>query len=142
MFSSQSPKRPLPIALRNPVNGIVVADQVILYCCHLDEPGLSCIVDQRCITSPAVWIAHAQTSEHRTEALFRPDPLIPSGSAFFTNIPANGVSAVRSPFAIYKLYKWKVIFTSYIGIVFTKCRSDMNDTGTICQWLHSYHIRR
>ena len=43
-------------ALRNPVNCIVVADQVIFNCCHLDKPGFTCIVDQWCITSPAVRI--------------------------------------------------------------------------------------
>ena len=32
-------------ALRNPVDRVVVADQVILDCGHLDEPGFTCIVD-------------------------------------------------------------------------------------------------
>ena len=43
-------------ALWNPVDSIVVTDQIILYCSHLDEPGLTCIVDKRCVTSPAVRI--------------------------------------------------------------------------------------
>ena len=42
---------------RNPVYGSVVANQIIFDCCHFDEPGFSCIVDQRSITSPAVWVA-------------------------------------------------------------------------------------
>ena len=41
---------------RNPVDGVVVADQIIFDCCHLDEPGFTGIVDQRSITSPTVWI--------------------------------------------------------------------------------------
>ena len=42
--------------LRNPVYGLVVGNEVITNLCHLDEPGLSCIVDEWCVTSPAVWI--------------------------------------------------------------------------------------
>ena len=44
-------------ALRDPVDGVVVGDQVIPYRCHLDEPGLTRIVDQRCVASPAVRVA-------------------------------------------------------------------------------------
>ena len=43
--------------LRNPVNCIIICNQVITNCCHLDEPGLTCIINQRSITSPAVRIA-------------------------------------------------------------------------------------
>ena len=41
---------------RNPVYGIVVADQVVLNRCLPDIPRLSRIVDQRGVTSPAVRI--------------------------------------------------------------------------------------
>ena len=42
---------------RNPVNCVIISDQIFANCCHLDEPGLTCIVDQWSITSPAVRIA-------------------------------------------------------------------------------------
>ena len=41
---------------RNPVDRIIISDEIILYRGLLDVPGLSCIVDQRLVTSPAVWI--------------------------------------------------------------------------------------
>ena len=44
-------------ALRNPVDGIVICDQVVSDSGHLDEPGLARIVDQRCVASPAVGVA-------------------------------------------------------------------------------------
>ena len=44
-------------ALRDPVDGIVVGDQILLHIRHLDKPRLACIVDQRSITSPTVRIA-------------------------------------------------------------------------------------
>jgi len=42
--------------IRDPVYSIVVADQVIFDCRHFDKPGFSCVVDERCVTSPAVRI--------------------------------------------------------------------------------------
>ena len=44
-------------AFRNPVDRIVISDQILFDFCHLDEPWLTRIVDQWCITSPAVRIA-------------------------------------------------------------------------------------
>src|SRR5699024_8935859 len=43
--------------LRDPVDGVVIPDQVLFDCSHLDKPGFSSIVDKRCVTSPAVRIA-------------------------------------------------------------------------------------
>ena len=43
-------------ACGDPVNSLIVCNQVIPYCCHLDKPGLSCIVKKRSRASPAVRI--------------------------------------------------------------------------------------
>ena len=50
------PKTLLSNTLRDPVDRIIVCDQIILYLRHLDEPRFPRIVKQRRITSPAVWI--------------------------------------------------------------------------------------
>ena len=50
------PEAALADGIRNPVNGIVVADQVILHSSHFDEPGLPCIVNERGSAAPAVGI--------------------------------------------------------------------------------------
>ena len=42
--------------IRDPVYSIVVADQVIFDCSHFDKPGFSCVIDEWCVTSPAVRI--------------------------------------------------------------------------------------
>ena len=42
---------------RDPVDLIVVFNQVVLYGRHLDEPGLSRIIDERRPAAPAVGIA-------------------------------------------------------------------------------------
>ena len=36
-------------------------------------------------------------------------------------------------FFVYQLYKWKFIISSHVRIIFTKCRRNMNDSGTVCQ---------
>ena len=55
---------------RNPVDRIVVADQVFLHGCHLDEPGLSCIIDQRSVTSPTVGITVLKYRRIKQQAAF------------------------------------------------------------------------
>ena len=50
-------KATLADALRHPVDGIVVADEILLYLRHFDEPGIAGIVDERCAAAPAVRIA-------------------------------------------------------------------------------------
>src|SRR5574344_1192282 len=46
----------------------------------------------------------------------------------------SGIRCLRCKvsLSINELNKRKIVFTSYICIIFTKCRSDMNDSGTIC----------
>ena len=41
---------------RNPVHRIIIADQIFFDFGHLYKPGLSCIINKRCVTSPAVRI--------------------------------------------------------------------------------------
>ena len=43
--------------LRDPVDRIVIRDQVLLHIGHLDKPGLARIVDQRSVASPAMRVA-------------------------------------------------------------------------------------
>ena len=42
---------------RDPVDHVVIADQILLHGGHLDEPGFTGIVDQRSIAAPAMGIA-------------------------------------------------------------------------------------
>ena len=97
-------------ALRNPVDGVVVADQVVLHSGHLDEPGLACIVDQRSVASPAVRDSCAQISERRREGLSRPDLSDTIGSAFLTENAGPGSFRSHLTFGVYQLHKRQIIF--------------------------------
>ena len=121
---------------RNPVYGIVVTDQVIPYCGFLDIPGFSCIVNKRCITSPAVRIFMLKLRCIKKLSFFiQIDKDILIGILH----ELTGVRCLcgKASLAINELYKRKVIVTADSRIVFTKSRRDVNDTGTVC---HGYIV--
>ena len=121
---------------RNPVYGIVITDQIIPYCGFPDIPGFSCIVNKRCITSPAVRIFMLKLRcIEELSFLIQIDKDILIGILH----ELTGIRCLcgKASLAINKLYKRKVIVTANSRIIFTKSRCDMNDTGTIC---HGYIV--
>ena len=121
---------------RNPVDGIVITDQVIFYRCHLDEPGFSRIVDQRCIASPAMRIIMLKLRRIEKLALL---VKVNQHKRVCILYKFTGIWCLRShlTFSVYKLYKRKIILTAHAAVIFTKSRCDMNNTGTIA---HGYII--
>ena len=121
-------------ALRNPVYGVVVADQVVLHSGHLDEPGLARIVDQRSVASPAVRVAVLKFRSGEEKAslvqIFQNHRI-----CFLAENAGPGSFRSHLTFGVYQLQKRQVIFLTNLGVVLTESRCDMNDTGTIA---HSY----
>ena len=123
-------KAALSDALRDPVDGIVVADQIVLHRRHLDKPGLAGIIQQRGIAPPAEGIV-----------VFKLGCIIQQAPAFqvhqYLRVGILYKEAGKGGFlghmalAIYKLYKGQIVAAAYLGVVLTKGRRDMNDTGTI-----------
>ena len=118
--------------LRDPVNCIIICDQIITHCRHLDKPGFPCIVDQRRVTSPAVRVAvlkfrrvKEQSSCVQILQNFR--------ICFLYKQSCKRRRFRHVSFLVHKLYKGKVIFSSYICVVLTERRRDVNNTGTVCQ---------
>ena len=128
---------------RNPVDLFVVAYKIVADSGHLDEPGLSRIVDKRRIASPAVRIIvfHLRRAE-QDAALFQilQNLGIAADSAFFDLMlrrlaaHAGKLSGLgfHAAVAVHHLNKRRVVLPSDSGVVFTECRSDMNYAGTIC----------
>ena len=117
-------------ALRNPVDSIVVTDQIILYCSHLDEPGLTCIVDKRCVTSPAMRIIMLEFRCVKKLALFV-KVCENHRVRFLYEYTCVWCLFGHVTLSVYELYERKVILTSDTAVILTKCRCDMNDTSTI-----------
>ena len=123
-------KSALAYAFGNPVDCVVVADKIIFHRSHLYKPGISCIVYKRSITSPAVWIimfklrcikqqTHLfKVSQHKFVSILNKHTCI---WCFFSKLTL----------AVNELNKWQVIFSAHIGIVFTKCWSNVYYTCTV-----------
>ena len=123
---------PFSDTLRNPVDRIVICNQIVFDIRHLDEPGFSRIVDQRCITSPAMWITVFKLrSVEEKSAAFQILQYFRIGLLYKQSGKRSRLSHIS--FFINKLYKRKIIFPAYLCIVLTKCRSNMNHSGTVCQ---------
>src|SRR5699024_8341349 len=119
-------------AFRNPVDRIIISDQVILYFCHADKPGFSCVVDQRSVTSPAVWVAvlKFRSCEEKSSLV---QILKNHRVCFFTEDTRKRCLLRQFSLSVYKLYKRHIIAASHLGIVFTECRCNVNDSGSVCQ---------
>ena len=119
-------------ALRNPVDGVVVADQILFYCSHADEPGLTCVVDQRSIASPAVRVAVLEQRCIKQKILVL--ECLQNRHICFLAEGARPRSFLgHFTFFVYELYERKIVSVADFGVVLTKCRGDMNNTGTIGQ---------
>ena len=96
---------------------LLLQDHIVLHCSHLDEPGLSRIVDERGITSPAVRILMLK--------LRRVEKLAPCASRSFSTPPGllfhenAGIRRLLGQFtlSVYKLHERQVIFSADIRIV-------------------------
>ena len=134
---------------RNPVDGIIVADQILFHCSHLDKPGLTCIVNQRSITSPTMGIIMFKLRCVKQKTLcFQIFQHFRIGTLYirvffhlcfgwFCSHTCKWSFRSHASLLIHKFYQRQVIFSSHTGIIFTKCRCNMNDTSTI---RHGYVI--
>ena len=134
---------------RNPVNGVVIANQILFHSCHLDKPGFTCIVNQRSITSPAVRVIMLKLRSIKQQSFcfqifqyFRIRALyirifLHFRFGRFCSHSCKWSLLSHTSFLVYEFHQRKVVFTSHTGIILTKSRRDMNDTGTI---RHSYII--
>ena len=131
-------------ALRDPVNRVVVADQVVLDSGHLDEPGLSRIVNKRCIAAPAVRIVmlklrcgkeHAPLLEVRQNCRVSADCrriILQLSLRRFAAHAGKRRIVCHNALVIYELQKRQVVIAADPRIVFTESRCDVDDTGTVC----------
>jgi len=118
--------------LRNPINCIVIFNKVVLNVCHLDKPGITRIVDKRCITSPTERIA-----VFKLRCIEQLTSFFKIYKNFFINIftECTCPRCFLSHFTltVNKLYERQVVLSADIRVVLTECRSDMNDTCTVCK---------
>ena len=123
-------KAALANALRDPIDSIVVADEVILHCRHLDEPALAGIVQQGGIAAPAEGIIMLKLGGIVQQApAFQVHQHL--GVGVLHKQPSKGGLLGHMALAIHKLHKWQVIAAAYLGVVLTKGQRNVNDAGTV-----------
>ena len=116
---------------RDPVDGVVVVDQLLLDRRHPDEPGLARIVDQRRIASPAVRILVLEL--RRIVQLSLLVEVAQNQRIRLLDEDACIRRLLRQlTLSVDKLHERKIIGLPDSAVVLTKCRCNMNDTGTIC----------
>ena len=115
---------------RNPVYCIVICNKLVADSRHADEPGLTCVVDERCITAPAVWIA---VLEYRCLEELAGNFEILDDERVCVLYEYSRPIRILSHFAlaVYELYESNIVLVADTGIVFTECRCRMNDTCTV-----------
>ena len=127
--------------LRNPVDHLVVAYQIILHRGHADKPGFSCIVDKRRIAAPAVGIIMLKLrsgKEKPSLVQFLQDLRIGADCALLHLLlgglaahAGKGSSFLHLSVVIHQLHEGCIILAAHAGVVFTEGRCDMNDAGTV-----------
>ena len=123
-------KTALADGIWNPVNGIVVGNQLLLYSSHLDEPGLTSVVNQWSITTPAVRIAMLKL--WCLEELASSLQIIQNQWICILNKGAWPISILSHiTLGINKLYERHIVCTANSSIVLTKGWGSMNNTSTI-----------
>ena len=116
--------------IRQPVNGIVVRNKLFLYISHLDEPGLTSIINQWSIATPAMWIAMLKLWS--LEELTAVTEIFKNHWVSILYEYAFPISlSSQITLSIYILYKIHIIVTANAGIILTESRCSMNDTSTI-----------
>ena len=118
--------------LRNPVDRIVVANQIVFDRSHLDEPGLTGIIDQRGVTSPAMRVAvlELRSVVQQTTVL---QVLENRQVRVFAELSCPSCLLSHLTFFIYQLYKRQIIAAADLRVVLTKRRSSVYHAGTVCQ---------
>ena len=117
-------------ALGDPVYGVVVADEVVFHSRHFDEPGLTRIVNQRSIASPAMRVAVFKLRSGKEKASLV-QVFQDHGICFLTENACPGSFRSHLTLGVYQLQERKVISSADFGVILTEGRSDMNNTGTI-----------
>ena len=116
----------------NPVDRIVIADQVLLHRRHLNEPGLAGIIDQRRIAAPAVGITVFKFGCVKQKPLLFQIRKNHRICLLAENTFVIGLFC-HFPFCIHQLYKRQVVISSHVGIVLAECGGDVNNAGTVGQ---------
>ena len=116
--------------LRDPVDGVVVPDEVVTDVGHFDEPGFSGVIDERRVAAPAERVVMLEL-RRVVEFAF----LVEVHEDFRVGVLDEhaGVGSLGFQFTLLvdHLDEGKVIVAADASVVFTESGGDVDDTGTV-----------
>ena len=121
---------PLADALGNPVDRVVVRDQLIAHRCHLDEPRLARVVDKRRVAAPAMRIAMLEDGRLEEQSLRL--QILQDQRIGVLDEDARPIR-VRRHFSlrIDELHERHIVLAAHAVVVLTKRRRRMNDARAV-----------
>ena len=116
--------------VRHPVDGAVVAHQLVVHGGHLDEPALAGVVDERRIAAPAERIIVLKLRRFNQQAAFLQvgqHELVRILDEHARPLGLVGQAALR----IHQLHERQVVFAAHTRVVLAERRGDVNDAGAV-----------
>ena len=133
-FSSQSPKRPLPMLSGIQLMVLLLRIRSSLHGGHLDEPGIARVVDERRVAAPAVRIAVLEVRARQRAARG-------SSRSLSTSLIRVLAEHARPTGSLRSFRPWRPpagqtgrsYLLADLGVVLTEGGRDVNDAGTVGQ---------
>ena len=119
-------------ALGDPVDGVVVADEVVPDCGHFYEPRIPCIVDEGRVAAPAVGVAvfkHGSGEEKSALVEVNEHILV----RILAELARPRGALVHAAGGVDELNERKIVVLADVCVVLTECRCDMDYTGAVRQ---------
>ena len=116
----------------NPVDGVVVADQIFANRGHLDKPGFSRVIDQRGVAAPAERVAVLKLRRGEQQPP-RFQVIQNQRIGVFDKHAGPRGFLCHLALAIHQLNERQAVGTAHAGVVLTERGRDMNHAGTVRQ---------
>ena len=114
----------------DPVDGVVVADQILTNRGHLDEPGFSCVVDQGSVTAPAEGILMLELGRVEEQTA-----LVQIGEhhriRLLDKYAGEGSLLGHVTLGVHELHEGQIVLAAHVGVIRTEGGRDVNHTGTV-----------
>ena len=123
-------KAALTDRLGNPVDCVVVSDNILTHLGHLDEPGVACVVNKGSVTSPAMGVLVLKLGSGEELAL-AVEVCYNHGVSLLDEYACVGGLLSHLALAVNELNEGKAVLPAYLRVVLTECGRDMNDTRTV-----------
>ena len=116
--------------LGDPVDRLIVADQILAHLAHLDEPGVLRVVNEGGVAAPAEGVLMLELGR-REEQTARIEIGEDHGVGVFDELAGGGSGLLHVTLGVHHLDEGQIVAATDARVVITEGGGDMNDTGTV-----------